>query len=324
MRRARRRLLALVLAALIAGAGAAGARAAERTLVIGTAPVAGVYYAAGGALCNLISRERARHGLRCLVESTGGSADNLERLRRGEIDFALVQSDWQYVAVREGQGPDGAPFEALRAVFSLHGQPVTVVAGAESGIDRLEDLRGRRISLGPAGSAIRAAGEALIGGLGWRRDDFEEIVDLSVDGQVEALCAGRIDAFVLPVSHPNGAVASAIASCGAALVEVAGPPVKRLTGDWPFYVSVTIPGGLYRGIDKPVQSYGARATLVTTAATPDDVVYEVVKATFENLEDLGRQHAALEGLVPERMVEAGNSARFHEGALRYYRERGWK
>ena len=92
------RLLGPILVA--AGLLAAPGRAAppERTIVIGTAPVAGIYFPAGGALCNLVNRQRERHGLHCLVESTAGSADNLERLRRGELDFALVQSDWQYLA----------------------------------------------------------------------------------------------------------------------------------------------------------------------------------------------------------------------------------
>ncbi|MFQ5776143.1 MAG: TAXI family TRAP transporter solute-binding subunit [Kiloniellaceae bacterium] len=312
------------LAALFALGLATPAGAAERTIVIGTAPVAGVYFPAGGAVCNMVNRERQRSGLRCLVESTGGSADNIERLRRGEIDFAVVQSDWQYVAVRDRGGADGQGFPGLRAVFSLHGQPVTVVARPEAGIAAIADLKGRRVNLGPPGSGVRAVAEALIGALGWNRGDFEEIAEYGIDEQVRALCDGRIDAFILPVSHPNGAVAAATETCGARLVDVAGPAIDALTAEWPFYAAATIPGGLYRGNERPVRSYGARATLVTTESAPADLVYEVVKATFERLDELTRQHAALAGLEAEEMVRAGNTAPFHEGALRYYREKGWK
>ncbi len=307
----------------MASAGAQGA-SGERIIVIGTGPVAGATYAAGGALCNLVNRERARHGLRCLVESTGGSAGNLERLRRGEIDFALVQSDWQYVAVHSGFGAEREPFTDLRALFSLHAQPVTVVANPQAAIERLDDLKGRRVNLGPAGSGIRAAGEALIGALGWRRGDFEALTEQSVDAQVEALCNGRIDAFVLPASHPNGPVAVATGSCGATLVEVTGPAIKRLLAESPFYAPAAIPGGTYRGTARDVRSYGTRATLVTRAALPDDVVYQVVKPVFAHLEQLRAQHAALAGLSAEDMVELANTAAFHAGALRYYREQGWK
>ena len=310
---------ATVLLCLLAAPAAAG-----RLIVIATAPVAGVTFAAGGALCNLVNRERARHGLRCLVESTGGSADNLDRLRRGEVDFALVQSDWQYLAVREGTGPDGTPFEDLRAIFSLHAQAVTVVANPQAGIERIEDLKGRRVNLGPVGSGIRKVGEALIGALGWRRGDFETLAELGVDAQVEALCNGRIDAFILPVSHPNGAVAAATGACGAVFVEVSGPAVERLIAEWPFYAPARIPARAYGGGAEAVPTYGTRATLVTTGSVPADVVYELVKAALARLEELTAQHAALAGLDARQMIAAGNSAPFHEGALRYYRERGWK
>ncbi|HSR72968.1 MAG TPA: TAXI family TRAP transporter solute-binding subunit, partial [Kiloniellales bacterium] len=127
----------------------------ERPVVIGTAPVAGVYYPAGGALCSRLSAERTRHGLRCLVETTGGSPDNLARLREGSIDFALIQSDWQFLAVRNGLEAQGSPFKDLRAVFSLHALPVTLVAAPGSGIESLADLEGRRVNLGPPGSGVR-------------------------------------------------------------------------------------------------------------------------------------------------------------------------
>ncbi len=318
-------LLAVVALANLCGPMAAvRAETAERIIVIGSAPAAGVSFAVGGALCSLVNRDRARHGLRCLVEGTRGSADNLERLRRGEIDFALVQSDWQYLAARSGIGPQPQPFEDLRALLSLHAQAVTVVANPQAGIERLEDIKGRRINLGPAGSGIRAVAEALIGALGWRARDFETLADLGVDAQVEALCNGRIDAFVLPVSHPNGAVAEATGSCGAILVEVAGSAIERLIAAWPFYAPARIPAGTYRGNAEDVRTYGTRATLVTTAALPEDAVYEFVKSVFGKLDQLPAEHAALAGLDTAQMLGAVNTATFHAGALRYYRERGWK
>jgi hypothetical protein len=199
-----------------------------------------------------------------------------------------------------------------------------VVANPQAGIERLEDIKGRRINLGPAGSGIRAVAEALIGALGWRARDFKTLAELGVDAQVEALCNGRIDAFVLPVSHPNGAVAETTGSCGAILVEVAGSAIERLIGAWPFYAPARIPAGTYRGNAEAVRTYGTRATLVTTAGLPEDVVYEFVKSVFGKLDQLPAQHAALAGLDAAQMLGAINTAAFHAGALRYYRERGWK
>lgn len=319
--------LFLLLAAVVAMASAPLAAqeddesAPPRLIVIGTAPVAGVYFPAGGAICNLVNRVRAENGLRCLVESTGGSADNLRKLRSGEIDFALVQSDWQYLAVH---GNDDAPFDDLRSVFALHGQAMTVLVHPDSGIKDVEGLPGHRIALGPEGSGLRMMAEALLAAFDWRPDDFQEIVALDVNEMVSALCDGRVDAALLPVSHPNGAVALAAAQCGATPIPVTGRPIDNLLAEWPFYTTVVIPAGLYRGMDKPVTTYGPRATLVTRADLPEQVVYDVVRDVMAHLDDLAAQHPALAGLDARAMVDGGNSAELHPGALRYYREQGWK
>lgn len=313
-------LLALAFAAPL-GAQEAG-DGAPRLVVVGTAPVAGVYYPAGGAICNLVNRARAENGLRCLAESTEGSADNLRRLRDGTLDFALVQSDWQYLAVHGNA--DEAPFEALRSVLALHGQAMTVLVRPDSGIVAIDALPGHRIALGPEGSGLRMMAEALLLAFDWDADDFQEIVALDVDAMVRALCDGRVEAVLLPVSHPNGAVALAAAQCGALPIAVTGRPVETLLADWPFYSKIQIPAGLYPGVETAVATYGPRATLVTRADLPDPVVYDVARAVMTGLGDLALQHPALAGLEAPAMIDGSNSAELHPGALRYYREQGWK
>lgn len=324
-------LLVLILGATAAG----GARGAEQLLVLGTAPVAGTYYPAGGALCRVVNQTRAQHGLHCLVESTDGSEDNLRRLRAGELDLALVQSDWQYYSAQPppspaGQGPGGAgapvegPGGGLRAVLSLHAQPFTVLASPESDIGELADLKGKRLNLGPAGSAQRAAGAALIDALGWQLSDLAEAGELDDGAEVAALCSGGVDALLMAVGHPNGLVAAATDRCRAQLVPVEGPAVDLLLATWPFYARATIPGGIYLANPKPVPSFGLRATLVAAARLPEETVYWLVRSLFERLDALRTQHPALATLDPKTMVSQGNSLALHEGALRYYRERGWK
>jgi len=318
-------LLALVLALVLAGAAAleAADRADERALIVGTAPVSGIYYPAGGALCRAVNAERRLHGLRCLVESTEGSAENLRRLIDGDIDFALLQSDWQYHAYMGTGGPGvDRPIRELRAVLSLHAQPLTVVVARESGIDTLEDLKGKRVNLGIPESAVRLAGETLIENLGWSGQDFAEVTELSMEQQVDALCAGLIDAFIIPTSHPNGVVAAATEGCLGKLIDVAGPAVERLLAEWPFYAVAEIPGGLYRGNPEPVRSFGVRATLVTLESLPPEVVYQIVKSVFDDLEDLRRQHPALSHLTSTEMIGAGNTAPLHDGAAVFFREHG--
>ncbi len=313
-------------------AAGGGARGAERLVVVGTAPVAGVYYPAGGALCRLVNQARQDHGLRCLVESTAGSEDNLRRLRAGELDFALLQSDWQYYAGQsaagakstEGEAKKGEANVTLRAVLSLHAQPFTLLASPESDIAKLEDLKGKRVNLGPAGSVQRAAGEVLVEALGWEKTDFAEVAQMAAGEQVEALCGGRIDAFLMPISHPNGLIGAATDRCRARLIPVEGQAVDLLLATWPFYSRAVIAGGTYLANPGSVRTFGLRATLVTSEKMPEETVYGIVKSLFEQIDTFRTQHPALAGLEPPDMVSQGNSLELHEGALRYYRERGWK
>jgi TRAP transporter TAXI family solute receptor len=302
----------------------AAQESAERHLVLGTAPVAGRYYPVGGALCRLVNADREQHGLRCLIEATAGAEENLRRLRDGDLQFALVQSDWQYHAYRSGLGQNGgAPFEELRAVLSLQAVPFTLLTAPDSGIEGLEDLEGKRLNLGPPETPWRAIGDFLVESLGWDEDDFAAVGELGLDEQAAGLCDGRIDATVLPTGHPSALVAEAAETCGARLVPVNGKAVKRLLSEWAFYAPAVIPGGLYPNNPDPVPSFGLRATLVTRADLAEETVYQATKAVFERLGALKAQHAVLAGLEAEGMVTSGNTAPLHEGALRYYRERGW-
>ncbi len=318
----------ILLAGLILAAGPAGA---EQHVVVGTGPVAGTYYPAGGALCRQVNLAAERHGLRCLVESTAGSEDNLRRLRAGQLDFALLQSDWQYYAGRdgteessEGEDENSGPTSDLRAVVSLHAQPFTLLARPESGIVALRDMEDKRINLGPEASAMRKANMALIEALGWDEDDFAELAALPPEELADALCGGIVDALLMPAGHPNGVIGAATDRCGARLVPVEGPSVEVLLAAWPFYAPATIPGGLYLGNRKAVPAFGLRATLVSSVRTPEETVYQVVRSLFEGLDAFRQQHPALAALDPQEMVNRANTLALHEGALRYYREKGWK
>ncbi len=323
------RCMLVCMVAAVAGIGPVSAQEApsdlSRHLVVGTAPVAGHYYPTGGALCRLINAQRAEHGLHCLIEATAGAKENLTRLKAGDLAFALVPSDWQYHAYQSGLGTgDDEPFTDLRAVLSLQALSFTVLAAPASGVETLADLEGKRINLGPSDAPWRSTGDFLIAALGWSPDDFAEIGELDASEQADGLCDGRIDALLLPASHPSGPVAEATEACGARLLGIDGEAVDRLLGEWVFYAPAVIPGGLYANNPDPVTSFGLRATLVTSQSLPADTVYQVTKRIFEGLEDLNAQHAVFAGLRVEDMISAGMSAPLHEGALRYYQERGWR
>ncbi|NWO05487.1 MAG: TAXI family TRAP transporter solute-binding subunit [Alteromonadaceae bacterium] len=313
-----------VAAAVSLGAASTTVSAQEQRFVtIGTGGVTGVYYPAGGAICRLVNMDRKDHGIRCSVESTGGSVYNLNAIRQGELDLAVAQSDWQYHAYNgTSQFEDGGANEDLRAVFSLHPEPFTVVASKESGIKNFEDLEGKRVSVGNPGSGQRATAEVLMDEMGWTMDKFSLAAEIKAAEQSQALCDGNIDAFFYTVGHPSGAIKEATTSCDSVLVNVDNEATQTLIDDNPYYRKAVIPGGMYRGSDEDVTTFGVAATFVSSTDVPDEVVYQVVKAVFENFDNFKRLHPAFSVLEKEEMVSDALSAPLHPGAEKYYREAG--
>jgi TRAP transporter TAXI family solute receptor len=318
-------VLARGLAASVLLVGASlGSAGAETFITIGTGGVTGVYYPTGGAICRLVNKDRADHGIRCSVESTGGSGYKINTMRSGELDMGIVQSDIQYKALK-GEGEEfqaAGPFEDLRALFSVHPEPFTVVARADSGIETFDDLKGKRVNVGNPGSGQRSTMEVLMNAKGWTMADFALASELKSAEQAQALADNKIDAIAFTVGHPSGTIQEATTTVDARLIPVTGPEVDDLVADNPYYSTAIIPGGMFRGTDSDTETFGVRATFVTTAEVPDEVIYEVVKTVFENFEDFKKLHPAFANLTKEEMVTAALSAPLHPGAERYYKEAG--
>ncbi|WP_332814636.1 TAXI family TRAP transporter solute-binding subunit [Ramlibacter sp.] len=311
-------------AAVTAALFSAPAAAQQKFITIGTGGVTGVYYAAGGAICRLVNKDRAKHGIRCSVESTGGSVFNVNTIKAGELDLGFAQSDVQFNAYKGvSQFKDSGAYGDLRAVFSVHPEPFTVVARKEANAKTLNDLKGKRFNVGNPGSGTRASMEELMAAMGWKMSDFALASELKADEHGPALCDGKIDGFFYGVGHPSANIQDPTTTCGAKLVSVTGPAVDKLVADKPYYAKATIPGGLYPNNPDPTQTYGVLATVVSSTKTPADTVYQMVKAVFDNFEEFKKLHPALAHLKPENMVKDGLSAPLHEGAARYYKEKGW-
>ena len=299
------------------------ALAQETFISIGTGGVTGVYYPAGGAVCRLVNRDRAEHGIRCGVESTGGSIFNINAIRAGELEFGIAQSDWQYHAYNgtDRFEEDGA-FEGLRAVFALHPEPFTVVARADAGISTFDDLEGKRVNIGNPGSGQRATIQVVMDAMGWTTDTFSQATELPPAEQALALCDNNVDAIVYTVGHPSGAIQEATTACDTVLVNVDNDTIRALVEDRAYYRMATIPGGMYRGTDEDITTFGVGATFVSSDAVSEDVGYFVTRAIFENLDQFVSLHPALAALDREEMVRDGLSAPLHAGAERYFREAG--
>lgn len=311
----------IALAGALAVAGAPAF--AQDFISIGTGGVTGVYYPTGGAICRMMAKTRSEHGIRCAVESTGGSVYNVNAVRSGELEFGVAQSDVQFKAYNgEGSLADAGPNPDLRSVFSIHPEPFTVVARADAGIVNFEDLKGKRVNVGNPGSGQRDTMEVVMNAMGWTMDDFALTSELQAAEQSQALCDNNIDAMVYTVGHPSGSIQEATTACDATLVNVTGDVIDGLVEEFPYYRTATIPGGMYRGNDADTETFGVGATLVTSAAVDEEVVYQLVKAVFEDIDGFRSLHPAFANLDPEQMANDGLSAPLHPGAERYYREAG--
>jgi TRAP transporter TAXI family solute receptor len=330
---ARMIVLTAVTAALTCGCGGSsgnqggGAGDADsgkpRFAAIGTGGVSGVYYPTGGNIAKLVNEKKATYNITCTAESTGGSVANVNSLLNGDFEFGVVQSDIQYQAYNgKGGWAEKGPQKTLRAVFSIHSELLTLVAADDAEISSLADLRGKRVNIGNPGSGQRLNATDALAAAGL--DPAEDVIAESVKA-AEApgmLQDGRLDAFFYTVGHPSGAIKEATAGTRSVhFVPITG--IDELLSKTPYYARGSVPVAEYpKATSKSdVPTFGVKATLMTTANVPDDMVYAVTKEVFENFDSFRVLHAAYKGLTREQMLE-GLSAPLHDGAKKYFVEAG--
>jgi TRAP transporter TAXI family solute receptor len=316
---------ALATAGLLLGATLSSSTMAAETqfVSIGTGGVTGVYYPTGGAICRLVNKNRKETGIRCSVESTGGSVFNINAIRQGELEMGVAQSDWQYHAYNgTSKFKEAGPFKELRAVFSVHAEPATLVVRADSGVKDFGDLKGKRVNVGQPGSGTVATYDVIAEAYGQKRSDLKLAGELKSSEMGQALCDNKIDAYFILVGHPAGLIKETTTTCEAKIANIHGPEVDKLVKDNSFYRYASVPAGMYTGNPDAAKTMGVGATFVSSAKVPADVIYAVVKAVFENFDDFKKLHPAFKNLKKTEMVSAALSAPLHDGAMKYYKEAG--
>lgn len=317
----------MVGAAVFANGDKEGGSAApkKRFATIGTGGVTGVYYPAGGSISKMVNKKSDVYGLKVTVESTGGSVFNINAVMAGDLEFGIAQSDRQTQAW-EGtdEWKDKGPQKKLRAVCALYPESVTLMAAVDANINSIEDLKGKVVNIGNPGSGNR--GNAIIAlenaGINWETDIKAE--GLKAAEAAKMLQDGRIDAYFYTVGHPNGSFKEATA--GKRKVKfVPIDNIDKLLEKYSYYAKSVIPIKYYPNAENSadVPTFGVKATLVTSADVPDDIVYAVTKEIFDNLEDFKKLHPAFGVLTKENMLE-GLTAPIHPGAMKYFKEAGLK
>ncbi len=318
-------IAAIALCAANSFSGAASAQ--ERQFVnIGTAGIGGGYYPTGGFICNAVnkSRESQGHNIRCTVESTGGSVANLRSMAAGEMNIAVAQSDWQYHAYNGTSAfEDAGPNEDLRFMFSLHKDTSHVVARADLGLTDFSELEGKVVNIGNAGSGQAASMIFALEQYGTDPDSFfGQATRLTSREQAQALCDGKIDAFYYTTGISASSITEAVNTCDASILNWYDDTIEKMIVDYPYLVASDIPAGTYAGQEDEVNTWGLVATVVATADTDEETVYNMVKAVFDNFEDIKSQSSLYTLVTRDGSAVNGRSIPYHPGAERYFRETG--
>lgn len=304
--------LALSLALWLAGCEPA------RHLSVVTGPVGGTMYAVSAAWAEIVNQTVP--GVQVTNQVAGGSAYTARVLGNGEADFAFSANDATYDAYRGENLFEDNPHPELRAIAALYPESFHAVVRAESGLSRIEDLVGRTTAVGPPGSGTLLNSRKVLEAYGLSMDDVGA-TELGFLESAEYLRDGHCDAAFYMPGIPYPPVVDISVTQEVDVFGLSDEVVERLVDRYPYLVETTVPPGVYDGVGHPFRTVSVKMLLITTDAMDAETVYLVTRALFEHLDRLKASHASAKEIALEGALE-GVPIPLHEGAERYYRERG--
>ena len=312
----KKKVLGILLAATMVMGTTTAAMAANLTL--GTGDTTGTYYAVGGVMATVLNP--LLDDVDLTVTSTGASKANIQLIDEEDADLAIVQNDVMYYAYTgtdlfESEGS----YDTFASVAGLYDETVQIVT-CDASIESVADLKGKTVSVGDAGSGTEFNAKQILGSYDLTFDDIK-VVNAKFGDSAESLKDGKIDAAFIVAGAPTNAVVDLATVKDVHLVQLDADHIEKLQADYDFYTETTIPAGTYRGVDEDATTVSVRATLIASTEVSEDDVYNLLKAMFDNQEDLIAGHAKFEYLNLEDAV-AGISVPFHPGAVKYFAEQG--
>jgi len=290
-------------------------------ITIGTGGVTGTYYPTGGAVCRMVNKLKKKTGIRCSVESTGGSVYNVNTIKAGELDFGISQSDTAYQAYH-GQGKfEGKPQKNLRSVIAIYPELLAFVVRKDSGIKKLTDMKGKKINIDVPGSGTRMTTEIVMKAFGIKGSDLALKSELKSTEGPNMLKDKKIDGYFGVFGHPTANIKDASNSLPIDIVPIEGAPIDKLVEEYPYYAKGSISGTFYKGVTHDVPSIGVKAVLVSSTALDENAVYVVTKAILDNFEAFKKLHPAYKTITKKSLLD-GLSVPQHKGAIKAFKEAG--
>ena len=292
-------------------------------ITIGTGGVTGVYYPTGGAICRIMNKNKKQTGVKCTVESTGGSVYNVKTIRAGELDFGVAQSDVVYQASHGENKFAGNPYKGLRVVMSIHPELLTLVVRKDSGIKQFSDIKGKRINIGNPGSGNESTVKMLMENCKAFKLNAIKAEGLKASESPNALKDRKIDGYFYMVGHPTANIKDAANSTEIDLISLKDvPAAKKLVNAKPYYAWGTIPAGMYKGVNHDTVTYGVKAVIVTSNKAKNNVVYAMTKAILDNFDKFKKLHPAYKHLTKKDLLKGFDHAIMHPGAKKAFKEAG--
>ncbi|ASJ20883.1 TAXI family TRAP transporter solute-binding subunit [Brachyspira hampsonii] len=287
--------------------------------IFATGGTSGTYYSFGGSIASIWNANI--EGMNVTAQSTGASAENLRLLNRHEADLAFVQNDVMDYAYNGTDIFDGEVLSNFSAVLTLYPELVQIAATKSSGITSIADMKGKRVSVGDAGSGTEFNAKQILEAYGLTFDDINKS-NLSFKESSDGLQNGSLDACFIVAGIPNAALQELSLSSDIVLVSLDKAQVDEILNKYKYYTEVTIPANTYNNVTTDTTAIAVRATITVNNDIPEDVVYNLIKTLFDKKADLATAHAKGEELNIEDAYK-GVSIPFHPGALKYYKELGY-
>jgi TRAP transporter TAXI family solute receptor len=294
---------------------------AAEFITIGTGGVTGTYYPTGGAICRLVNKYKKETKIRCSVESTGGSVYNINTIKNGELDFGIAQSDTVYQSYKGVGKFEGKQVKKVRSVMAIYPELFTLVTRKDANINKIMDIKGKRINLGNPGSGNESTALAMFDALGMKKSDLKFAGALKAAEMPDALRDNKIDGYFYMVGHPTANIKDASNSVDVKITPITGKKIDMFVKKNPYFAQSDVPGGLYKGNEAGTPTFGVKAVLVTSTDVSDKAVYTVVKAILENFDAFKKLHPAYANITKESLLD-GLAAPMHEGAKKYFKEAG--
>jgi TRAP transporter TAXI family solute receptor len=307
--------LAVVLVLSVALTGCAPQKV---NLILATGGTSGTYYPFGGAMAQIFNSKI--ENMNVTAQATGASVENLKLIGKKEAELAIVQNDMTDYAYNGTETFADGKIQNVRAIATLYPEVIQIVASADSGINNLQDIKGKKFSVGAPGSGVEANARQILDVMGMTYNDFSANY-LSFSESADSLKDKHIDGFLFMSGIPNAAIQDTATTSNLKFISIPDNIINDLTTKYPFFTEFVIPAGTYKGQDTDVKTVAAKATLVVGAEVSEKVVYDITKALFENQEELATAHAKGKELNLEDAVK-GISVPFHPGAEKYFKEVG--